>query len=118
MLIIAASVVSVLGQLSVGGEERVVLCRYDGPDVREDVRLTNFTVYGPKDLRVGKYVVVFFNLEYVGSGSITFDRIYVSAALPDGSRREFGDKSYRGRVVESGNIIRFHVEIDVEVEGV
>ncbi len=114
-----ASVAGVLGQRSVGGEGVVMLCRYDGPDVREGIRLINFTIYGPKDLRVGDYVVVFFNLEYVGSeDTIMFDRIYVSASLPDGGLREYEDKSFVGMVVRPGDVVRFHIEIYIDAKGV
>ncbi len=65
---------------------------------------------------VGDSLVVFFTLKYVGKESITFDRVFVAAETPNGYE-EFEEKSFRGKVLNSGESIRFHREIEVNKEG-
>ncbi|OYT54729.1 MAG: hypothetical protein B6U76_07095 [Desulfurococcales archaeon ex4484_217_2] len=101
-------------------EASVILCEFSKSDVKYDVELTDFAIYGPEEtLEVGDAVVVFFTLKYVGSESqISFDKIFVAAKLPDGSEKEFEDKSYRGVTLAPGESIRFHIEVELNQEGI
>lgn len=47
--------------------------------------LSGLKVVGPEKPRVGDFVVMFFNLKYVGEREpVTFERLYVSAELLGG----------------------------------
>ena len=102
----------------VSSSSKEALCKFEGPDKSQYIEITNYVVYGPSNPRVGDVLVVFFTLKYIGeSGQAVLDRVYVKAVLPDGSSREYEDKSFRGRTLGPGDSVRFHTEIEVSMKG-
>ncbi len=116
-LIIAPTAISLVGQV-VGSNSKEPLCGFPGPDKSGYIEITDYVIYGPKNPGVGDFVVVFFTLKYIGeSGHAVIDRIYVKAILPDGSIKEYEDRSLSGRVLGPGDTVRFHREITLTMEG-
>ena len=117
-LMLASTATSFIGPAISSGDSREPICKFDGPDTNWYIEITDYVVYGPSNPRVGDDLVVFFTIKYVGkSGQAVLDRVYVKAILPDGSTREYEDRSFRGKTLGPGESVRFHTEIEVSMKG-
>ncbi|MEM1601320.1 MAG: CARDB domain-containing protein, partial [Sulfolobales archaeon] len=118
LLVIMNSIAGVLGNIPISGEEMVLLCTYSGKEEMYGMQLLSYNVSGPKDLRVGDFVVVSFVLRYVGVvKQIRLNKIFAGAMLPNNTRTEFEDRSFRGVVISIGDIIRYSKEIVLTQNG-
>jgi hypothetical protein len=73
--------------------EAATVCSYAGPDVSLDLlRLSNFTVNGSSNLKVGDTITVKFTLENYGQYDLNLGQkgIFVAARDPDNSDSSFG----------------------------
>ncbi len=119
LCLMATSMVTSFIRPAMSNSSNEPLCKFEGPDEHWYIELTDYIVYGPSNPRVGDDLIVFFTLRYIGkSGQAVLDRVYVKAVLPDGSIREYEDRSYRGRTLNPGESVRFHTEIEVSMKGV
>lgn len=66
---------------------------YSGPDTYNNVKLTNFIVYGPSDPNVGDSIVVQYKYQYVGTGTADFTPygIFCACRDPSGNNEDFGN---------------------------
>jgi hypothetical protein len=97
--------------LSVSYIEAATICSYAGPDVSPDLlRLTNFTVSGVSNLKVGDTITVKFTLENYGQYDLNLGQkgIFAAARDPDNSDSSFGF-SFSNTVLEYGGIRTINV---------
>ncbi|MEM1982174.1 MAG: CARDB domain-containing protein [Sulfolobales archaeon] len=117
-LVIINIMAGILGNIPISGEEMVLLCTYSGKEEMYGMQLLSYNVSGPKDLRVGDFVVVSFVLRYVGVvKQIRLNKIFAGAMLPNNTMTEFEDRSFRGVVISTGDIIRYNKEIVLTQNG-
>ena len=91
---------------SINYVEAATICSYPGPDVSPDLlRLTNFTVSGVSNLKVGDTITVKFTLENYGQYDLNLGSkgIFAAARDPDNSDSSFGF-SFANTVLEYGGI--------------
>ncbi|MEM2291787.1 MAG: CARDB domain-containing protein [Nitrososphaerota archaeon] len=95
------------------------LCKFEGPDVRDDLMLTDYYVEGDPEIGVGGTVIISFKLTYVGKYYVTIDPdmgVFAAAKSPDGDVR-IVDKQHRGVTLKSQQSVIFHGEITLNKEG-
>ncbi len=110
---------SIAGIIPISSEIMVLLCSYNDREEMYGMQLLSYNVSGPKDLHVGDFVVVSFVLRYVGTvKQIRLNKIFVGAILPNNTMTEFEDRSFRGVVISTGNIIRYRKEIVLTQKGI
>ena len=118
LLILTLLPAGITGGSQVADRDTKILCSFKGANELYGMILTRFDIYGPKGPQVGDPLVVFLTLVYVGEESpVTLDKIAVAAQLPDGSIKEYEDKSLKGKNISSGETIETHIEIELTMEG-
>lgn len=86
-----------------------VLCSYTGPDVSGDLlRLTNFSVIGPLNLKEGDTITVRFNLQNYGQADrkLGTKGVFAAARDPANLDASFGF-SYPGTTIKVGQTLSF-----------
>ncbi|MFH1222567.1 MAG: thrombospondin type 3 repeat-containing protein [Candidatus Micrarchaeota archaeon] len=96
-----------------------ILCNYDGPDTSSDLlQLTDFSVAGPSELKVGSALTVEFTLENTGTQPINFtdNGIFTVTEDKDGEQKQAG-KTWKNMSLSSGAKVYYHETVTVQKDG-